>query len=87
MAVTDTQTLFNVAVGLAGALGGWWLKTVWEAVRDLQIADKSLVEKVTAIEVLVAGCYVTREEFKKDIETLFKKLDHIAEVVSRKADR
>ena len=85
--MTDTQTLFNIAVGLSGALGGWWLKAVWEAVRDLQSADKSLVEKVTAIEVLVAGRYVTREEFKKDIETLFKKLDHISEVVSRKADR
>ena len=87
MAVTDTQTLFNVAVGLSGALGGWWLKIVWEAVRDLQIADKSLVEKVTAIEVLVAGRYVTRDEFERNMTVLFKKIDHIAEVVSRKADR
>ena len=85
--MTDTQTLFNVAVGLSGALGGWWLKIVWEAVRDLQRADKDLTEKVAAIEVLVAGRYVTRDEFKRDIDTLFKKLDHIAEVVSKKADR
>lgn len=85
--MTDAQTLFNVAVGLSGALGGWWLKTVWEAVRDLQRADKGLVEKVAAIEVLVAGRYVTREEFKRDIETLFKKLDHISEALSKKVDR
>ena len=30
------QAVFNWAVGLAGFLGGWVLKVVWDAVRDLR---------------------------------------------------
>ena len=85
--MTEAQTLFNVVAGLSGALGGWWLKTVWEAGRDLQLADRSLTDKVAAIEILVAGRYVTREEYQRDMVALFAKLDHIAEVVSKKVDR
>ena len=85
--MTDAQTLFNVAAGIAGALGGWWLKTVWEAVRDLQNADMKIAEKVAAIEILVAGRYVTRDDFQRDIKTLFDKIDRLSEVMSRKADR
>jgi len=58
-----TQELFNIVVGVAGALGGWWLKVMWETLKDLQTADKELMDKVSKIEILVAGAYVKREEF------------------------
>jgi len=57
------QSLFNIIVGVCGTLGGWVLKTIWESVRDLQIADKSLADKVFSIEILVAGTYVKRMDF------------------------
>jgi hypothetical protein len=57
----DTQTLLNTAFGIAGFLGGWWLKVMWDEVKGLQKADKSLVEKIASIEVLVACRYITRD--------------------------
>ena len=57
------QTLFNIAVTITGFLGGWWLKVLWDAVKDLQSADKVLVEKVNSIEILVAGNYMTKSDF------------------------
>lgn len=81
--MTDSQTLFNIAIGVASALSGWWLKTVWEAVKDLQKADKELAEKVASIEVLVAGKYITRDEFSTVVNTLFVKIDNIRDLVSR----
>ncbi len=83
----ELQDAFNLAVGVAGAFGGWWLKVVWDAVRDLQAADRALAEKVASIEVLVAGRYITRDEFHTVINRMFEKLDDIQSTVAGKADR
>lgn len=83
----DAQFIFNIVIGVAGALGGWWLKVVWDALKDLQEADKALVDKVGSIEVLVAGRYTTREEFDRNLNAVFVKLDRIYELLSQKADR
>ena len=83
----DHQTAINVAIGLAGGLGGWILSIVWGAVKELQSADKELVEKVASIEILVAGRYVTRDEFNNNLNQVFTKLDTIRDLLSRKADR
>ena len=83
----EDQVFFDVAVGVIGVLGGWVLNTVWGAVKDLQAADKELAEKVGEIEVLVAGRYITREEFNSVLNQVFAKLDMIRDLVSQKADR
>ena len=83
----DAQLIFNLVIGVVGTLGGWWLKVVWDALKDLQEADKALVEKVGSIEVLVAGRYTTREEFDRNLNAVFVKLDRIYELLSQKADR
>lgn len=82
-----TQELFNIVVGGAGALGGWWLKVMWESLKDLRDQDAKLAEKVGRIEVLVAGTYVSREEFDRAINRLIDKLDHIERKIDAKADR
>ena len=82
-----TQELFNIVVGIAGALGGWWLKVMWETLKDLQTADKELMDKVSKIEVLVAGAYVKRDEFDRALNRLFEKLDHIDSKLDSKADK
>ena len=85
--MAEYQVFFDVAVGVIGVLGGWVLNTVWGAVKDLQTADKELAEKVSEIEVLVAGRYVTRDEFNTTLSQVFIKLDTIRDIVSHKADR
>ena len=82
-----TQELFNIVVGVAGALGGWWLKVMWETLKELQTADKELMDKVSKIEVLVAGAYVKRDEFDRALNRLFEKLDHIDSKLDSKADK
>lgn len=59
-----TQELFNWILGGFGALLGFIVKSVWDAVKDLQESDKQIVEKVNSVEVLVAGQYVKQDEFK-----------------------
>ena len=83
----ETQIFFDVAVAVIGAMGGWILNTIWVAVKELQKADKELAEKVGEIEVLVAGRYMTREEFNQTLSQVFNKLDTIRDMIAQKADR
>lgn len=82
--MVEYQVLFDVAIGVIGVLGGWTLNTVWAAVKDLQEADKELAEKVGQIEVLVAGRYVTRDEFNQVLNQVFERLDRIRDLVSQR---
>jgi hypothetical protein len=83
----DYQVLFNIVIGILGAMGGWMLNTMWVSLKDLQAADTKLAEKVSAIEVLVAGQYVTREEFTTTMNAMFMKLDKIQDTLNNKVDR
>jgi hypothetical protein len=81
------QTIFNIAVSITGFLGGWWLKVLWDAVKDLQLADRILVEKVSTIEVLIAGNYMSKVDFDKIAAAIFAKLDKIEDKLDRKVDK
>jgi hypothetical protein len=81
------QSLFNILIAIIGALGGWWMKVMHESLRDLQREDKQLGEKVSKIEVLVAGNYVPKSEFTQTISALFTKLDRIEDKLDGKVDK
>lgn len=86
-AALDYQALFNIVIGILGVIAGWLLNAMWAGLKDLQVADTKLAEKVAAIEVLVAGQYITREEFTVAMNSVFSKLDKIQDSINKKADR
>ena len=69
------------------AILGFLLNAVWQAVKDLQKTDMELTKRVSEVEVLVAGKYVTRDEFNGHMGELFRKLEIISEKIDRKADK
>jgi len=83
----DYQELYNVAMGFVMLLGGWFMRIIWDSLNKLQEADKDLADKLSKIEVLVAGEYVKKDEFNSIMLRLFEKLDHIEEKIDKKADR
>jgi len=81
------QQIFNWAVAGFGALGGFVLKSVWDAVKDLQRADTNLADKVSHMEVLIAGDYIKKEEFNNVSNIIFIKLDKIMDKLEAKVDK
>jgi hypothetical protein len=71
------QEVINWALAALSAATGFWVKVVWDSLKELRNADNDLADKVGKIEVLVAGKYVTREEFDRAVQRLFQKLDSI----------
>lgn len=90
----STQMFINAALGVIASLGGIIMKVIWDATRSLRISlaemrheDVLLANKVQAIEVLVAGTYVKRDELERMSQALFAKLDKIMEKLDGKVDR
>ena len=81
------QTLVNWLLAGFGGLIGFLLNVVWQAVKDLQKADKVLAERVGEIEVLVAGSYITKTDFTSVTDAIFRKLDRIEDKLDGKADK
>ncbi len=75
-----TQDLYNIIVGVGGAAIGWVLKVVWESVRALQ-TDMKIIEKDLHTK------YVTKDDYRADIQELKDMLKAIFERLDRKVDK
>ena len=91
---SDVQMFVNAALGVIAFLGGIIIKVVWDAISTLRTSlaemreeDTKLASKVQAIEVLVAGTYIKRDEFERLSSAIFAKLDKIIEKIDSKVDR
>lgn len=81
------QTMFNWAVGLIGFLGGWVLKVVWDAVRDLR-------KDIRQIERDLPDVYVRKDDFREAVREMkeamrdgFIKMDNTMNVIFKKLDK
>ncbi len=83
----DTQQFINVMIGVTGVLGGWWMKAIWEAIKDLEKADKRLSDQVGDLKFMVAGGYVKTEQFAGLSTAIFTKLDRIEDKLDGKVDK
>ena len=81
------QIMINLLLGCFGTLIGFLMHILWQAVKDLQSSDKDMNDKISDIEVLVAGSYMTRGELTEIMKTVFTKLDRIEQKLDKKADR
>lgn len=88
------QSLINWAFTAVGALIGFVMNIIWQEIRQLrkdhetlQQEDKLIVERITSVEILVAGDYVKKAEFDIIANKLFDKVDEIKEILHAKEDR
>ena len=72
----DTQTLFNIAVGLAAFFGGWVLNNI---MRSIQLLDRDVRE--------MPKIYVTKDDFHRDIAEIKDICRQIFDKLANKADK
>lgn len=75
----DYQVLFNISVGIAGFLSGFFMKVMWDAIRDLE--DK------------VHTDFVRRDDFKdaikeirQDINVIFSKIEATVTLIYKRLE-
>jgi len=74
------QDLYNIIVGVAGAAIGWMLKVVWESVRTLQ-------EEMKRIERELHTSYVSKDDYRADIQEIKEMVKAIFDRLERKVDK
>lgn len=72
----DTQTLFNVAVTLAGFLGGWILNSIYQSIRVLDKDVRNMPHH-----------YVSKDDYRNDIGEIKTMLARIFDKLDEKADK
>lgn len=75
-----TQDLYNIVVGVCGAAIGWLLKVIWDSVRALQNDMKE-------IEREMHTKYVTKDDYRADVQELKDMVRAIFDRLERKVDK
>jgi hypothetical protein len=83
----DYQVLFNIALGVAAMVIGWYMKGISDSIKELRVKDDSLVDAVSRLAISIPENYVHKHDFKDLSEALFKKLDRIEDKLDNKADK
>jgi hypothetical protein len=80
------QTLFNWVVGVCGFLGGWILKVIWDAIKELK-------SDIRQIERDLPEVYVRKDDFKEavrdikqDMKDGFNKIDNTLGLIFKKLE-
>ena len=72
----DAQTIINVAIGLAGFFGGWVINSLSRSI--IRIEDR-----ISEMPLL----YVTKDDYKRDIDEIKAMLTRIFDKLEDKVDK
>ena len=72
----DYQTLFNIAVAVAGFLGGWTLNRIYQAIDRLDNDVRQM-----------PMTYVARDDYRTDLKDIRDMLSKIFDKLDGKADK
>jgi hypothetical protein len=76
----DTQSLINTGIGVIIAVGSWFGRELWDAVKTLR-AD------VHKIEVDLPSNYLRRDEFSEGMKEIRMLFDKVFEKLDSKVDK
>jgi hypothetical protein len=91
------QTIFNWAVAAAGALGGWFLKVIWDMLREMRAEihsrDTRLQDDLKKLDTKMHEDFVRRDDFKdavkeikEDMKAGFASVDSTLRLLFKKLD-
>jgi len=72
----ETQQLFNIALGLAAFFGGWVLNNITKAIERLDLDVRAL-----------PTTYVSKDDYRRDIDDIKEMLAKIFDKLDTKADK
>jgi len=69
----EDQTIFNLLIATSMTVAGWFLRSMWEAIREV---EKDLPRN-----------YIRREDYRDDMREIKKMLGAIFDKLERKEDK
>jgi hypothetical protein len=82
----DEQVIFNWIVGVAGVLGGWTLKVIWDSLMELRRDIKTMDTKMHDDFVRRDDFKDAVREIKEDMRAGFSTVDATLRLLFKKLD-
>ena len=82
----NEQVIFNWIVGVAGILGGWTLKVIWDSLLELRREIKSMDTKMHEDFVRREDFKDAVKEIKEDMRAGFSNVDNTLRLIFKKLD-
>jgi hypothetical protein len=82
----DEQVIFNWIIGVAGALGGWTLKVIWDSLMELRRDIKTMDTKMHDDFVRRDDFKDAVRELKEDMRAGFSTVDATLRLLFKKLD-
>ena len=76
----ESQVTFNFVITFSGALGGWMLKVIWDAITDLK-------KEVREMNKEMHQDFVRREDFAEAVVRIETMCTRIFDKLDAKADK
>lgn len=83
----DFAVAFNITLSVVSVLGGWLLKSLFERIKDLEIADKEWAVQVAKLREELPTHYVRRGDLKELTDGIFSMLRRIEDKLDSKVDK
>lgn len=76
----ENQQVFNMIITASGALGGWMLKVIWDAISDLKKDVKDLNQEIHID-------FLRKDDYRDDVTEIKNMLGKIFDKLEQKADK
>ena len=83
----ESQNVFDWMVGVGGAVVGWMLKLIWEAIRDMRVEIKDLAKQMHEDFVRRDDFKEAIQEIKADMREGFNKVDTTLGLLFKKLEQ
>lgn len=76
----ENQQVFNMVITASGALGGWMLKVIWDAITDLKKDVKDLNQEIHTD-------FLRKDDYRDDVTEIKSMLGKIFDKLENKVDK
>lgn len=80
------QNVINWIIALCGALGGWVLKILWDAINDLKRDMRQIEKDLPELYVRKDDWRESIHDLKEDMKEGFRKIDSTLNSIFKKID-
>jgi hypothetical protein len=80
------QSIFNWLVGICGALGGWLMKVIWDAIRDLKADIRQVDQRMNEDFVRRDDFKDALRDIKEDMRNGFSNVDGNLKLIFKKLE-
>lgn len=83
----EVQLGITIAFSVVNGLFGWLLKALFDRMRDMEEADRSIAKEVGSLKDSLPERYVRRDDFKQALDNIFQAVRRIEDKLDEKADK